>query len=386
MSRFLDLKLDNCRSCPNESYATALQHYSAMGAALNATGRPIFYMSEFGTEYGLPPGGHAGPHVGPGNDSLVAPSIFNTDRIGGDIQCNWKSVMSLVDDDIPHQPFASPGFFNDVEMLEVGNGMTVTEDESHFAMWCVLAAPLIVGCDMTTMSHDTLRILTNPGAIAIDQDPLGVQGVICHEDNSTSVQVWRRPLHDGSIAVVAINRNNNASKDIFVDFSECGHGGSLDHSGESTTTVHDVWTGNVLGNFGASYTALQVPSHGHAFLTLTKNPGAQARRVAGTPSPAISRSNSEPRRCITSRSSVERIGLACALHLRIAGIRAHWGSANDWEHGCDDPSSTVHEADMPVLSLVSNERLGRQSCSFLASARAFGATQTPRLMLSYECV
>jgi hypothetical protein len=55
------LKLDNCRSCPNESYATALRHYSAMGAALNRTGRPIFYMSEFGTEYGMLPGGHAGP-------------------------------------------------------------------------------------------------------------------------------------------------------------------------------------------------------------------------------------------------------------------------------------------------------------------------------------
>ena len=72
-------------------------------------------MSEFGTEYGLPPGGHAGPHVGPGNDSLIAPSIFNTDRIGRDIAPNWKAVSELIDDDMPHAPFARPGFYNDLD-------------------------------------------------------------------------------------------------------------------------------------------------------------------------------------------------------------------------------------------------------------------------------
>jgi hypothetical protein len=212
---------------------------------------------------------------------------------------------------------------------------------------------------------------------------MGVQGVICYEDNSTSVQVWRRPLHDGSIAVVAINRNNDASQDILIDFAQCGHGGSsLGHTDESTTTVHDVWTGDVLGNFGASYTASQIPSHGHAFLTLTKNPGGQARPVAAALSPA----HTHPRRCITSRSSLERLGLACPLHLYIARVHTHWAGANDQDHGCDESDSTVLEEDVPTLSFVTSECLGRQSCSFLVSARALGAAQSFRLRPSYDCV
>ena len=67
-------------------------------------------------------------------------------------------VISLVDDDEKHAPNARPGFFNDMDMLEVGNGMSLVEDESHMALWCVLAAPLIVGCDMTKMSPDTCPI------------------------------------------------------------------------------------------------------------------------------------------------------------------------------------------------------------------------------------
>ena len=86
-----------------------------MGQALNKTGRPIFYMSELGTEYGMLPGGHAGPHVGKGADTKIAPSIFNTDRVGNDINAHWASVIGLVDDDEHHAPNARPGFFNDMD-------------------------------------------------------------------------------------------------------------------------------------------------------------------------------------------------------------------------------------------------------------------------------
>lgn len=253
------LKLDNCGSCPNESYPTALKHYTAMGAALNATGRPIFYMSEFGTEYGIPPGGHAGPHVGPGNDSAIAPQIFNTDRIGRDIAPNWGAVLELIDDDQPHAPHARPGFFNDVEMLEVGNGMTLAQDESHFAMWCVLAAPLIVGCDLTAMTPDTLRILTAKGPVAVDQDPLGVQGTICWQSSDKALQVYRRPLSDGSVAVVALNRGAGAAEQqqpwvgpinkIFAQ-GACRFKGN-DAFGDNTTTAAQCQAGAIKSGANA---------------------------------------------------------------------------------------------------------------------------------------
>jgi len=66
--------------------------------------------------------------------------------------------------------YAGPGGWNDPDMLEVGNGgMSTTEDETHFSLWCLMKAPLLIGCDVRMMSNDTVRILTNSEVIAINQ-------------------------------------------------------------------------------------------------------------------------------------------------------------------------------------------------------------------------
>ena len=88
---------------------------------------------------------------------------------------NWRKslgVLAILDKNEPLRRFAGPGHWNDPDMLEVGNGMTESEDRAHFTMWCMMAAPLILGNDIRSMTKQTLDIITNREVIAIDQDPL----------------------------------------------------------------------------------------------------------------------------------------------------------------------------------------------------------------------
>jgi len=106
-----------------------------------------------------------------------APMVGNSWRTTGDISDGWDSMVSRIDLNDAWWKYAGPGAWNDPDMLEVGNGgMTTTEYTSHFSLWALSKSPLLIGCDITNMSPATLSILTNSEVIAINQDPLGVQG------------------------------------------------------------------------------------------------------------------------------------------------------------------------------------------------------------------
>jgi alpha-galactosidase len=152
------VKVDNCNS---DGTAPEVR-YPIMSLALNQSGRPIFFsMCEWGVD----------------NPAYWAPAVGNSWRTTGDISDDWATMTNRLDDNEPLYPFAGPGGWNDPDMLEVGNGgMTTDEYQSHFSLWALMKAPLIIGCDVTTMSSDTLNILGNEEVIAINQDPLGVQG------------------------------------------------------------------------------------------------------------------------------------------------------------------------------------------------------------------
>ena len=110
-------------------------------------------------------------------------------------------------------------------MLEVGNGgMTTEEYRTHFSMWCLFSAPLMAGNDLQHMSSDTHDILTNKEVIAIDQDPLGVQGNRVRKDGD--IEVWSKQLADGSRAVVLLNRSDGA-KDMTVNWTDIGYPASF---------------------------------------------------------------------------------------------------------------------------------------------------------------
>src|SRR5207302_9430951 len=165
--------------------------YAKFRDALARAGRPIvFSICEWGS-----------------NDPWDwAPQIRNLWRTTGDIRDKWTSMLSLLDLSSQHASVARPGAWNDPDMLEVGNGgMTDDEYRAHFSLWAIMAAPLIAGNDLRTMSPATRDLLTNADVIAVDQDSLGVQGTIVREDVPEH-QVWMKPLRDGSKAVALLNR------------------------------------------------------------------------------------------------------------------------------------------------------------------------------------
>src|SRR5436190_10672238 len=135
------------------------------------------------------------------------PRTGNLWRTTGDIEDSWASMISRVDLNAQYALAEGPGGWNDPDMLEIGNGgMTEDEYRAHFSLWAVMAAPLLAGNDVRTMSAATRDILTNKEVIAVDQDSLGIQGMIV-ELPGPDLQVWAKPLADSSRAVVLLNRS-----------------------------------------------------------------------------------------------------------------------------------------------------------------------------------
>ena len=127
--------------------------------------------------------------------------------------------------------------WNDPDMLEVGNGgMNENEDRAHFALWCLLKAPLLstnslfshfltlykVGCDVTKMSNATFSTLSAKELIAVNQDPLGVQGDLIYQLGP--IQIWAGPLADGSRAFILFNRHSETQygEYITLNFEDLG--------------------------------------------------------------------------------------------------------------------------------------------------------------------
>ena len=148
---------------------------------------------------------------------------------------NWGGMgwVPLLEKNVNLAPYAGPGHWNDPDMMEVGNkALTPTECRSHFSMWCMLAAPLIAGNNISTMNDTIKNILTAPEIIAIDQDPLGIQGTRIRNDSG--LQVWQKPLEDGSIAVALLNLTTS-SANMFVSLEEIGFEKGV------SSNVRDLW-------------------------------------------------------------------------------------------------------------------------------------------------
>ena len=162
------LKYDNCYN----NGISSLIRYPKMWNALNSTGRPIFYsLCQWGQE----------------EVATWAANYSNSWRTTGDISDSWQSMISIIDTNDQWYKYAGPGGWNDPDMLEVGNGgMTLTEYKTHFALWCITKAPLLIGCDITNMSDEIKKILTNEEFIAINQDKLGEQG---HKIKRTEIKL-----------------------------------------------------------------------------------------------------------------------------------------------------------------------------------------------------
>jgi alpha-galactosidase len=149
-------------------------------------------------------------------------------------------------------------------MLEIGNGgMTFTEYRSHMSLWSIAKAPLLIGCDVRNMSNETIELLTNPEVIAVNQDPLGIQGKKLRIDLQHHTEIWAGPLVDGSKAVLAFNRDNNSDRTILILFTDLGW------NSMSRVRVRDLWLRKDLGDFQGNYTVSNIPFHGVQMFKMT---------------------------------------------------------------------------------------------------------------------
>ena len=217
--------------------------YQKMGNALLKTGRPIVYSL---CQYGRAEVWKWGPKVS-----------GNLWRTTGDISDNWRSMETIDFNQLDIAPYARPRHWNDPDMLEVGNGgMTNDEYRTHMSLWSLLAAPLLAGNDLRTMSDETKSILMNREVIAIDQDPDAKLVKKISEQGSTLVVA--RPLKDNTVAVALFNRGEVAAT-LAIHWADLGLQGKL--------KVRDLWAHKDLGAITDQFSAT-VPSHGVVMITV----------------------------------------------------------------------------------------------------------------------
>jgi alpha-galactosidase len=236
------LKYDWCSAGSIYPMADLRAIYQKMGEDLQRCGRPIVFSL---CEYGMQAVWAWGPKVG-----------GNLWRTTGDIQDNWKSMAEIGFNQGRLAPYAGPGHWNDPDMLEVGNGgMTLDEYRTHFSLWSMLAAPLMAGNDLRTMSGDTRTLLTNRDVIAIDQDPLGKEATRVFAKDG--IEVWARPLADGSVAVGVFNRDAEARTAAFP-WAAAG-------ISKAPVSVRDLWRHVAVAPDSDGYTGT-VAAHGVVML------------------------------------------------------------------------------------------------------------------------
>ena len=217
--------------------------YQKMGDALRESGRPVVYSL---CQYGK-------------NDvwkwgKLVGGNLWRTT---GDIQDNALSMFSNAEAEVDLAPWAEPGHWNDPDMLEIGNGgMSADEYRTHMTVWSILAAPLIAGNDLRTMTPETRAILTNSEVIAIDQDVLGKQGQRVQKRGN--IEIWTRPLAGGAVALAIFNLGVTDTR-VTVGWQDLGI--------SNAKSVRDPWARRDLPAAMVGYSGT-IKGHGAELLRL----------------------------------------------------------------------------------------------------------------------
>ncbi len=226
------VKIDWCNS---EGLDPEVQ-YAKFRDALAHSGRPIVFSI---CNWGVKTPWRWGPTTG------------NLWRTTGDINDTYDRMTLIGFGQNGLEKFASPGHWNDPDMLEVGNGgMKRDEYRTHMALWAILAAPLLAGNDLRSMSPETKELLMNSEILAVDQDAKGVQGHRVWQEGP--LEIWVKPLADGSQAVGLFNRSESATK-MTLDFKSIG--------APASAKLRDLLDHKDLGTMQNSYSA-DVPTHG----------------------------------------------------------------------------------------------------------------------------
>ncbi len=147
-----------------------------------------------------------------------------------------------------------------MDMLEVGRGLTKEEDKTHFGMWCIMSSPLLIGCDINTITQESLDLMTNEELIALNQDKLGLQAYVVKKENGCYVLVKDIETYAGNKRAIAFYNPTDYYQNISINFAD------IDLNG--TVQVRDLFERADIGNFSGSF-GVQIPAHGTRIYSLT---------------------------------------------------------------------------------------------------------------------
>ena len=235
------LKYDWC----NTGKINAESAYITMRDALKAAERPIvFSICEWGDNQPWKWGKDVG-HLW-----RVTGDIINCwdCEVGHGSWSSW-GIWKIINMRKDIRKAAGPGHWNDFDMMEVGNGMTDAEDRTHFAMWSMLASPLIMGNDLRTASKETIKTLINKEVISVNQDKLGIQGFRFTNENNT--EIWLKPLENDNWAMNFVNMSDTPMEINFDwnkhDIGDDVNGKRMDLK-NNTFKIRDLFNHKNLGD------------------------------------------------------------------------------------------------------------------------------------------
>ena len=189
-------------------------------------------------------------------------------RISPDIAPDWGSVRAIINKNLYLSAYAGEGHYNDMDMMVVGfreaspaggEGLTQTEEEAHFGLWCIMSSPLLIGCNLENLPDSSLQLLTNKELIALNQDPLGLQAYVAQHENEGYVLVKDIEQKRGNVRAVALYNPSDTLCSFSVPFTSLEFGGNV--------KVRDLARQNDLGNFSDVFERT-LPPHSAMFLRM----------------------------------------------------------------------------------------------------------------------
>ena len=228
------IKVDYCGG--NHAHLNEQEQYTAIHNAIVNTGRDV--------RYNLCRWAYPG---------TWCHDISTSWRTTGDIYDGWKSVKGILAENMYLSAYCYDGCYNDMDMLEVGRSMTEEEDKTHFGMWCIMASPLLIGCNMATIKERPLELLKNQELIALNQDPLGLQAYVVQHVGETYVLVKDILTLHGKTRAIALYNPSDRDEEMCMSFSEVDLGGKV--------KVRDLFEHQDLGE-KVGMMSVVVPPHG----------------------------------------------------------------------------------------------------------------------------
>ncbi len=242
------IKVDFCGGAPNQNVdklsLSEKERYTAIHEAIMNTGRTDVRINV--CRWAFP--------------GTWVHDVATSWRISEDIHLRWNSIKSIVGQNLYLSAYATEGRYNDMDMLEVGRGLTMEEDKTHFGMWCIMSSPLLIGCDMTAITPEALALMTNPELIALNQDELGLQAYVVDKVSGVYLLVKDVKTLYGTTRAIAIYNPTDAEVTRPVDFLSLDLGGKV--------AVRDLFEREEVGTFVATMD-VTVPAHGTRIYLLT---------------------------------------------------------------------------------------------------------------------